>query len=467
MTKRISLLKKFWARSLATILISLLLLACAPMADYQLGREAYRAGDESTAENHFYRLAVMGFPDAQVAYADVLRDRGGPANEQKAEQWYLKAGEKKFANAYGRLGKLYSGWVLDGATGYTEQAEFYIRKAIASNDYSVLDDLIELYFEHRQTLAIDDTELRELIGAIHRYDEGYADYGAAVYYRLSGQLPAQAGKVIDLCEPLLRRIPRCYLEIAAAYRSDPASGDIGRWVNRIERAYRRGEMQAGDVIRMAKWLGSSEQGLPQEALALYELFSSHDPNIVQHRAKLLYDYPAIGDTDSVLEAVEILRRVQPASADLLIGRLYLDGDRLVLDPAKAEEYLLAARPIEPSADYFLGQIYWRGYLGRFEPEQGVAYLLSAARRGYTNADEVLAEVFSFNNGVLPNMVYALSFAELALAQRPDQKLEQLYQEILSKTSAQQRQQAAELKNAELAARSNFAQQNKQLIGSTE
>jgi alginate biosynthesis protein AlgK len=244
-------------------------------------------------------------------------------------------------------------------------------------------------------------------------------------------------------------------------------GDINEWIGQIKTAYQRQRLSATDLLSVAKWLGSSEQRMPRQALDIYALFDQRNPLIVPHRAKLLYDYPAVGNTESLVEAVEILRETDPAQADLLTGRMYYDGDRLAVDPEKAEQYFKQARDVLPAADYFLGQIYWHGYLGRFEPQQAVAYLLSAARRGYTNADRVLAEIFSGNSGVLPNPVYAISFAELALAQEPSEKIQALYQQLLTNASEQQRQEAQQLKAAEMAARPHFTPENNQLIGSRQ
>jgi alginate biosynthesis protein AlgK len=131
-------------------------------------------------------------------------------------------------------------------------------------------------------------------------------------------------------------------------------------------------------------------------------------------ARLLYDYPALGDIEQMQAYLEQGRAAALPRAELLLGRLYYEGKLLPQDPHKAEEHLRKAAPSEPSANYFLGQIYLRGYLGDIYPQQALDHLLSAARGGQINADFALAQMFSQGKGIQPDMANAYVFSQLAL-----------------------------------------------------
>lgn len=438
-------------RALTLVLsaITALCAGCAAMPDYQLGYVAMENGDLVTARYHFRKLAEMGLPEAQVGYGDILKGEGLEKSLEQAETWYLRAAERKYRPAEGRLGRLYAQLVSLGKFEYADDAEHYLMLALDHGDYSGIRDLIELYFLMPERLSINGNQLRQLTDRISRRNKAYADYAKVLYYSFSGETRAHAAEIVKLCLPIVGKIPGCYLEVARAYHAGSDPKKLNDWILRVKQAYRGGELDESEVWRIAGWMIDEGQALAPPALELLKLVEWNYPQATYARARLLYDYPALGDTEELLKALAQARARGSLQAELLTGRLYFDGKRVPADPKLAEKHLLKARAELPAADYFLGELYYRGYFGTADPRRALEYLLSAARRGYTKADYALAQMFWIGKGNRRNPVYALSFAALAAQGSEDQKLRELYQEIVSAVNPSQQREAERLRQAEI------------------
>ena len=189
---------------------------------------------------------------------------------------------------------------------------------------------------------------------------------------------------------------------------------------------------------MAQVLSDPDLGQPQPQLAqdLLEAIAPNYPAAWVSLARLLYDYPGQGDTETLLGYLDKGRAAALPRAELLLGRLYYEGKLLPQQPKKAEEHLRKAAPSEPSANYYLGQIYLRGYLGEVYAQQALDHLLSAARAGQLSADFALAQMFSQGRGVKPNPVNAYVFSQLALPRNTPPTFELAHAVAQSLTPAQ-------------------------------
>ncbi len=423
---------------------------CAAMPDYQRGYVAMERGDYATARYHFRKLAEMGMPEAQVGYGDILKADGREASMEQAETWYARAAEQNFRPAIGRLGRLYAELVGIGRQEYIDDAEYNLLLALDQGDYSGIRDLIELYFLMPERLSINRNQLRQLTERIARRDKAYADYAKVLYYQYSGAAAAHAAEIIKLCQPLVKKMPGCYLEVARAYHASGDTQKLDAWILRIKRAYRGGELDAREVWHIAGWLADAGQAFARPALEMLRLVERNYPQATYDRARLLYDYPALGGTEELLATLAQARARGSLHAELLTGRIYFEGKYVPMDPALAERHFLKARAALPAADYFLGEMYYRGYSGRSDPQRGLEYLLSAARRGHAKADYALAEMFWIGRGNERNPVYALSFAALAAeASTVDTRPRELYRNIAAAVNPAQQQQAERLRRAEL------------------
>lgn len=434
-------------RAVHCAMAAVLCAGCAAMPDYQAGYVAMERGDLATARYHFRALARMGMPEAQIGYGDILKEEGGANSLAEAETWYLRAHERNFRTAAGRLGRLYAEFVGQGRLEYVDKAEHYLLLALDRGDYSGIRHLVEIYFLMPERYYANKRLLRQLTDRIAQRDRAYADYAKALYYHFSGETRARASEILQLCLPIVRKMPGCYLEVARAHHARSDRRKFAAWQLEIKRAYRGGALDESEVSRIADWMGDA--GEAQVALELLQLVEWNYPPATYARARLLYDYPGVGSTGELLAALARARARGSLKAELLTGRIYFDGKYVPADPALAEKYFLKARAEIPAADYFLGELYYRGYLGRSDPGRGFEYLLSAARRGYTKADYALAEMFWIGKGNRRNPVYALSFAGLAAEASGDGRFHELYRSIVASANPAQRREAARLRRQEI------------------
>ncbi|HEX5055771.1 MAG TPA: hypothetical protein VFX02_04655 [Gammaproteobacteria bacterium] len=432
------------------VLAAALCAGCAAMPDYQLGYVAMERGDFATARYHFRALARMGLPEAQVGYGDILKNEGSPASLEEAESWYLRAYEQNYPAATGRLGRLYSEFVGAGRTEYADDAERYLILALDNGDFSGIRHLVELYFLMPERHSVYKRQLRRLTDRIARHDKAYADYSKVLYYNFAGETEQRAPEILKLCMPIVRRIPGCYLEVARAYHARSQQERLQAWIGEIHQAYRSGRLDESEVWYIANWMADAGQALARPALELLQLVEPNHPQATYARARLLYDYPALGGAEELLVTLARARARGSMQAELLTGRIYFDGKYVPADPALAERHFLKARTELPAADYFLGELYYRGYLGRSDPQRGLKYLLSAARRGHSKADYALAEMFWIGKGNRRNPVYALSFAGLAAQDiEADPKFQELYSNINAAVNPGQRRAAEQLREQEI------------------
>ena len=197
-------------------------------------------------------------------------------------------------------------------------------------------------------------------------------------------------------------------------------------VAQLMNGYHAGVIPAQRVDSVAQVLADAELGgKPDEGKAqeMLEEIAPTYPAAWVSLAKLLYEYPGLGDIDKMMEYLDHGREAALPRAELLLGRLYYEGKLLPQDPRKAEEHLMKAAPTEPAANYLLGQIYIRGYLGDIYPDKALDYLLSAARSGQINADFALGQMFAQGKGIQPNLVNAYVFSQLALPKNTPQATE--------------------------------------------
>jgi alginate biosynthesis protein AlgK len=208
------------------------------------------------------------------------------------------------------------------------------------------------------------------------------------------------------------------VELATVYQKRGQREQQAALLNQLQTAYRSGSVPARRVDDVAQVLADPELGTPDEKTAqqLLEQLAPSYPAAWVSLARLLYDYPALGDIEQLLEYLEQGRNAALPRAELLLGKLYYEGKLLPRNPQKAEQHLLKAAPSENSAHYYLGQLYRRGYLGHVAPAQALQHLLTAARGGQNSADYALAQMFSQGRGIKPNLVNAYVFSQLAVQQ---------------------------------------------------
>ncbi|TRX75562.1 alginate biosynthesis TPR repeat lipoprotein AlgK [Pseudomonas mangiferae] len=412
---------------LLLLAVAIGLAGCSGLPDQRLANEALKRGDTATAERNYRQLADLGYVNAQVGLADLQVASGDPEQLREAERTYRRALDES-PRAKARLGRLLAAKPGASADERREAGQL-LEASFAEGEQNSLMPLVMLYMQYPQDFPGLDVQAR--ISAWRAAGYAQADLAQVVYYRTQGTYDQHLGEIEGICEKALSQADVCYLELATVYQKRAKSDDAqavekrDALLERMMAGYRSGNVPAQRVDSVAMVLADAEIGKPDENTAqkLLEEIAPQYPASWVSLARLLYEYPALGDTDKMMEYLDKGRAAAQPRAELLLGKLYYEGKLVPQDPQKAVEHLLKAAPTEPNANYFLGQIYMRGFLGDIDPQKALDYLLTAARAGMVNADFALAQLFSQGKGFVPNPVNAYVFSQLALPKNTPQSLE--------------------------------------------
>jgi alginate biosynthesis protein AlgK len=395
-----------------SLAVAFALTGCAGLPDQRLANEALKNGDTALAEQNYRQLADLGYSDAQVGLADIQVESRDPALLKQAEATYRAAAETS-PRAQSRLGRLLA--AKPAATEAEHQeAEELLKKAFASGDTGALMPLAMLYLQYPHSFP--NVNAQQKISQWRA--QGYPEAGLAqvLLYRTQGTYDQHLDEVETICKTALATTDICYVELATVYQKRGQADQQAALIEQLNSAYAIGTVGAQRVDSVARVLGDATIGTPDAKTAqqLLEKVAPGYPISWVTLAKLLYDFPDLGDVNKMMEYLDNGRAADQPRAELLLGRLYYEGKWVPADSKKAEEHLKKAVGSEISAHYYLGQIYRRGYLGQVFPQKALDELLTAARGGQNSADFAIAQLFSQGKGTLPNPVNAWVFSQLAL-----------------------------------------------------
>ncbi|MFK0313552.1 alginate biosynthesis TPR repeat lipoprotein AlgK [Pseudomonas sp. NPDC090233] len=447
--------KKSASLGLCALAVAIALAGCAGLPDQRLANEALKRGDTALAERNYKALADMGYSDAQVGLADIKVATGDPDQFKQAEETY-RAAAATSPRAQVRLGRLLVA-KPDSTQAEREEAETLLKLAAAQGEQKTLIPLAMLYLLYPQSFP--------KVNAQQQIDQwqaaGHPEAGLAqiLLYRTQGTYDQNLDNVERLCKQALDTMDVCYAELATVYQKRGQADQQAALLQQLKAGYARGTVPATRVDSVARVLADRNLGQTDEKTAkdLLEHIAPANPASWVSLAQLVYDFPELGDTDQLLAYIDKGREAEQPRADLLLGRLYYEGNALPADAEKAELHLQAAADAgEISADYYLGQLYRRGYLGDVEPQKAVDHLLTAARGGQNSADYALAQLFSEGHGIRPEPTNAWVFAQLSQVYPTPQSTE-LVQQLDQQLTPEQRSQAQSLLAQEKQARGNMAQ----------
>ena len=128
---------------------------------------------------------------------------------------------------------------------------------------------------------------------------------------------------------------------------------------------------------------------------------------------LLVDRPDLIEDADPIGMLERAHEAGSAEAALTLGRAYMNGTLVEIDPDRAEDYLKQAAEALPAGKFSLARYYMRGFAGDAQYTRAAPLLLDAARAGYRRADLDLARFYSENRVVKANPAYAYAFARIA------------------------------------------------------
>ena len=401
-----------------TLAMAIALAGCAGLPDQRLANEALKRGDTTLAAQNYQQLADLGYSEAQVGLADIQVDSRDPAQIKKAEATY-RAAASVSPRAQARLGRL-----LVAKPGSTEaeqhEAEGLLKKATAAGEGNTLIPLAMLYLQYPHSFP--NVNAQQQISQWRAEGKPEAGLAQVLLYRTQGTYDQHLDEVETICKAALNTTDICYVELATVYQKKAQPEKQAELIKQMQAGQARGVVSAQRVDSVARVLGDASLGTTDEktAQSLLEGIAPGYPASWVSLAQLLYDFPELGDVDTMMKYLDNGRAADQPRAELLLGKLYYEGKMVPADAKLAEEHFKKAVDREVAADYYLGQIYRRGYLGKVYPQKALDHLLKAARNGQSSADFAIAQLFSQGKGTRPDPVNAYVFSQLAKAQNTPQ-----------------------------------------------
>lgn len=389
---------------------SLLLVACQ-VADVGLGRQLLAQGNKDAALLNFQTLAEKNIPEAQVAVGNLQALSHNKREQASAVQWYRKAAPHS-ERAKTQLGKLLARTKPKGDASLIE-AEHLLKSALERGDNSALPPLMQLYVSYGYLWP--GVQPDHYIAKAKAIGMPQAYIAEIELFRRRGQYQQHWIDIEKTCQTLLAVQPACYAELVAVQRSQKKLLAIEQTVAATKTAFTLNQIDALSVDRVARALVSPEYPIPQPQMAksLLELIVPTYPDAWLSLARLQVQFSFLGDADSLQKILDKAIANGSIDAHLIYGDLLMTGKVFPMNPSEAYRHLSVAAPYLPKAEYLLGSIYKEGLLGEAEPSKAFPLLLSAARRGASQADLALARMFSESKGVKPQLEYAWAFASLA------------------------------------------------------
>ena len=445
--------------TLCALALAVSLAGCAGLPDQRLANEALKRGDTALAQQNYQQLADLGYSEAQVGLADIQVDSRDPEQMKKAEATYRAAADIS-PRAQARLGRL-----LVAKPGSTEaekhEAEGLLKKAFANGEGNTLIPLAMLYLQYPHSFP--NVNAQQQISQWR--SAGYPEAGLAqiLLYRTQGTYDQHLDEVEKVCKAALATTDICYVELATVYQKKAQPEKQAELIKQMQAAQARGAVSAQRVDSVARVLGDASLGTTDEktAQSLLEGIAPGYPASWVSLAQLLYDFPELGDVDTMMKYLDNGRAADQPRAELLLGKLYYEGKMVPADAKVAEEHFKKAVDREVAADYYLGQIYRRGYLGKVYPQKALDHLLKAARNGQNSADFAIAQLFSQGKGTRPDPLNAYVFSQLAKVQNTPQATE-LAQTLETQLPPAQLAEAQRLLKQEQAVRGALSQNTLEL-----
>ncbi|MDB6142575.1 MAG: alginate biosynthesis protein AlgK [Pseudomonas sp.] len=447
-------LRSFSTPALLSLAVAISLSGCAGLPDQRLANEALKRGDTALAAQNYRQLADLGYSDAQVGLADIQVETRDPEQLKLAEATYRAAADTS-PRAQARLGRLLVARP-DATEAEHQEAEGLLKKAFANGEGGTLIPLAMLYLQYPQSFPKVNAQQQIDQWRAARYPE--ANLAQVLLYRTQNTYDQHLDDVERLCKAALTVTDICYVELATVYQKRNQVEQQNALIAQLESAHAAGRVSAQRVDGVARVLADADLGKPDEKTAqrLLEGVAPGYPVSWVTLAKLLYDFPELGDVNKMMEYLNNGRAADQPRSELLLGKLYYEGKWVLPDAKQAETHLQKAAHSEVAAHYYLGQIYRRGYLGKVDSQQAVDQLLIAARGGQNSADYALAQLFSQGRGTKPNLLNAYVFSQLALAQNTPLTTD-LAQQLNDQLPPAQRAEAQRLLQHEQQLRGTWAQ----------
>ncbi|WP_100643162.1 sel1 repeat family protein [Alteromonas facilis] len=382
---------------------------CVTTADTQVARTALKdepAFKQNEALQELTFLADKGYLDAQLILAEYAAQRGELTDFDKIEALFEQM--MRVSDSYQ---KRYLNWLYNLAKFSPEiqqKANDLLWQRMRTHG-DVGPQLMRLGASTEDSTApvVDD-----ILALMDAHDQSSSSDKIKVLAELE-DLTDKVELMLALCEPSSDEAYLCLRSLARhAKRHQPDT--LAAMAVKINQTYLQGRLDEQEIINLLKLMASSNEqvgaGSPLLAYQAAQNAIEQSPSVFLAYAEYEMSGQVVFTTDQLVQGLTSVAEKQP-EANVLLGRLFMEGRRSVEYPEKALSYLEKALPTA-DASFHLGRLLISGKLGYAVLQEGINKLLLAARNGEYRAYRELFQLFVNGEGIKPNPLYAHVFAKV-------------------------------------------------------
>ncbi|WP_133249225.1 tetratricopeptide repeat protein [Abyssibacter profundi] len=395
-----------------------LLLLCTPLVtqavllpDLERGIRALEAGEVERAEANLRPLAKAGYVEAQHYLARLYKQANTPKSRLEAIRWY-EASVSAYPLDIEPLARLR--FLETGDPQHLLNAEQALVRLKKQGHPDALRRIIRLYRDFPG--LVDDARIGRLLGEALETDDPDNIATVIDWYRKNDGVRENFIQLIQLCSRHYRRVDDCLPDLVLNARMGQNDERMDALIDQALSRYPSRDVDADLLYAMASALLTNDVPQPPEQLRAAELLEIAAKRRVKALARLgdlLVDRPDLIEDADPIGMLERAHEAGSAEAALTLGRAYMNGTLVEIDPDRAEDYLKQAAEALPAGKFSLARYYMRGFAGDAQYTRAAPLLLDAARAGYRRADLDLARFYSENRVVKANPAYAYAFARIA------------------------------------------------------
>ncbi|MGF1911722.1 hypothetical protein L4C38_20095 [Vibrio kasasachensis] len=392
---------------LATTILCVSLITGCVIDDVNNAQHLYKQGEKEQAQLALSRLADEGYFEAKLALARLYSDPNEASYDpEKAIELY-----RSLSDIYPNIDQALLRLEMANASDedlHVQHQRLWEHQRINNNALPLL-----VSFYRSNYLIFDANDLVPEITSLIENDET----------RLALRYTTRLGNVSQLYPPLLEFCEReqstnaencAKLALLQAMHTNDTQL-LSEFLGDLNTQYQSKELGADQIASIASISKHRRYGEPNYPLyiSIANIVGTSHPTLWYDAARV--EYNSIQNDSNrinqlILEA-NTLAENHFLPAYIFLGNVYKNGKGVPQNNELAVQYWKQAQAI-PEVQRLIGEMYVSGALGNDKLQEGVDWLLKAARNDEHLAYLELANVFKNGNGIIPNEKYTIVFSAL-------------------------------------------------------
>jgi len=380
---------------------------CVHIADTQEAKKRLieqPATDYSQAIRDLEHLSNKGYADAVIILAEYYTRVGKPVDLDKTEIAF-----KKMFNTSESYQKRYINWLFNVAKAnpvYLVRARSALWQRMESHK-DVGPQIIRLE-------SISGNNINEQVSKIFAFYEQDGEPRIDDKIKVLSELEDLTEWIVTLrklCNEQNNSKFYC-LKSLVRHAKKHAPNELNVLAENSNAAYTEQNINDNEMISLLKLFAIQNSVLGNGSVYLASVAAK---NAIEESAEVFLAFAKyeIGQK-FVFDISQLVERLESISdthvqANVLLGRLFIEGRRSVEFPQKSLNYLEKARP-NSEALFYIGRLLISGKLGEAKLQEAVDVFVESARSGYFHSYRELIQLFINGEGIKPNRVYAHVFA---------------------------------------------------------